>query len=121
MNNIIGIQEYLRPELPHILNCKDYDKEKRLLERMDEILRLSGIEKLFLELSLRKVEAEAEKTESRRYKANELERGAQALRCMVLKHLLNKPYREISKLLALSPLYRRFCKCERLGVVEAFR
>ncbi len=37
MNHIIGIQGYLRPELPHVLNCKDYDKEKLLLERVDEI------------------------------------------------------------------------------------
>ena len=36
MSKIIAIQEYFRPALPQVLNCKDYDEEKRLFAAADE-------------------------------------------------------------------------------------
>jgi hypothetical protein len=35
MGKVITIQEYLRPALPLVLNCKDYEEERRVLERVD--------------------------------------------------------------------------------------
>ena len=49
MSKVIAIQDYFRPALPQVLHCKDYDQEKLLLELADQILRLSGVERLFLE------------------------------------------------------------------------
>jgi len=63
MSKVIAIQDYFRPALPQVLNCKDYEKEKRLLERVDQILRRSGVERLFLELSMERFEANAKKLE----------------------------------------------------------
>jgi hypothetical protein len=37
--------------------CWDYNEEKRLLERIDRILILSGVEQLFLSLSVERFEA----------------------------------------------------------------
>jgi len=118
MSKIIAIQDFLRPELPTVVGCKDYHEEKRLLERVDRMLEKSGVERLFLELSLGQFEANAAKMEA----AGEKVRGGQAaidpymkhsswaLRCMVLKNLVGESYRKMSADLAKTPLYQCFCR-----------
>ena len=126
MSKIIAIQEYFRPALPQVLNCKDYDEEERLLERVDLILKNSGVERLFLELSMEKLEANAKKIEEGgevvAAGAKDMDRyirhSHRALRCTVLKTLLRVGYRKMSKGLALTPLYRWFCGCEDFGAVK---
>jgi hypothetical protein len=49
---VIPIQETLRPTLRVVRGCRDDTDEKRLLERIDRILKVSGVEQLFLRLSL---------------------------------------------------------------------
>jgi hypothetical protein len=126
MSKIIAIQDYFRPALPQVLNCKDYDQEKQLLERADQILRVSGVERLFLELSMEQFEANAKKLEESeedvsvgvrdvdRYTRHSL----RALRCTVLKNLIRVGYRKMSKGLALTALYRWFCRCEDFGAIK---
>jgi hypothetical protein len=63
MSKVMAIQDCFRPALPQVLNCKDCDEEKRLLERVDQILRVSGVERLFLELSMEQFEANAKRLE----------------------------------------------------------
>ena len=117
MNKIVAIQEHLRPALQPVLGCKDYEDEKRLLERVDVILRCSGVERMFLELSQEQFDANAAKMEAAGEKvqtgAKAIERylkhSARALRCTVLMNLVGDNYREMSKGLAMSPLYRWFC------------
>ena len=46
MSRVLPIQESLRAALVEVRGCKDYDQEKRQLERVDRILRLSGVEQL---------------------------------------------------------------------------
>jgi len=124
MKNIISIQEYLRPALPPVLNCKDYEEEKRLLERVDQILRVSGVEAMFVERRVELFEARAKEGEGRKAseRGNALERHIRhshlALRCTVLRHLRVCSFREMSKALALTPLYRRFCGCEDFEVIK---
>ena len=57
MSKIVAIQEHLRPALQPVFGCKDYEDEKRLLERVDLILRRSGVERMFLELSQEQFDA----------------------------------------------------------------
>lgn len=126
MSKIIPIQEYLRPALPQVLNCKDYEEEKRLLERVDQILRQSGVERQFMELSMEQFESNAKKlTEGGEEVASgvrNVERymrhSRRALRCTVLKNLIGGGYRKMSKGLALTPLYRWFCGCEDFGAIQ---
>jgi hypothetical protein len=60
MPTVIPIQETLRPTLPAVHGCRDYTDEKRLLERIDRILTVSGVEQLFLRLSLERFEGLSE-------------------------------------------------------------
>ena len=52
MPNTFTLQNELRPVLPVIRGCKDYTEQQSLLERVDRILRASGLENLFVELHL---------------------------------------------------------------------
>jgi len=52
MPNWFTFQTELRPVLPVIRGCKDENEQQRLLEKIDRILRASGIENLFVELHL---------------------------------------------------------------------
>ena len=54
MEKIIEIQEHLRPALPRVIGCKDYQEQEKLLERVDQILKASGVEAKFVRLSLEK-------------------------------------------------------------------
>ena len=126
MSPILPIQEPLRPALPTVLGCKDYHQEQQLLERVDRILVGSGIEGLFLRLSVEQFEARAtqarERGEDAQVGAKALERylrqSRQALRCTVLKHLTGESYRGLSAGLARAPLYRWFCGCADFEVVR---
>jgi len=126
MSKIVAIQEHLRPALQPVFGCKDYEDEKRLLERVDLILRHSGVDRMFLELSQEQFEANAAKLEAAGEQvqtgAKAIERylthSSRALRCTVLKNLVGGSYREISKVLAMSPLYRWFCGLEEFALIR---
>jgi hypothetical protein len=126
MSKIVAIQEHLRPALQPVLGCKDYEDEKRLLERVDLILRKSGVERMFLELGREQWEANAVRMKAAGEKvqtgAKAVERylihSARALRCTVLKNLVGGSYREMSKALAMSPLYRWFCGAEDFALIR---
>lgn len=91
------------------------------MERVDRVMRQSGVEGKFLELSRAALEKEAAE-KGWPLSGNDLERhmrrSAQALRCTVLKALLGVSFREMSKLLAHSPFYRWFCGCEEFAVIR---
>jgi len=59
MSKTILIQEHLRPALPKVLGCRDYREQEQLLVRADRILRVSGVERLFVGLSLERYQAAA--------------------------------------------------------------
>lgn len=52
MNKIRLLQEPLRPVLPKVRGCKDYQEEEQLLQRVDKILLRGGVEQKFLEKSV---------------------------------------------------------------------
>ena len=118
MNKTISIQEFLSPALPQVIGCKDYADEERLLKRVDRILTISGVETLFLHLSMEEFEANANKMVAAGEKVlvgpRAIERyqrhSRRALRCTVLKAITHvEGYREMSRSLAKCPLYRWFC------------
>jgi len=126
MGKIVAIQDYFRPALPQVLNCKDYEQERQLLERVDGVLKRSGVERLFVELSMERFEANAKKLREAGEEAGAARRGVDryirhshlALRCTVLKNLIGGGYRALSKGLALTALYRWFCGCEDFGAIK---
>jgi hypothetical protein len=126
MSATIAIQEHLRPVLPTVLGCKDYRQEQQLLERVDRILVGSGIEALFVRLSLELFEARVAGLRERgqavqmgqRARERHVRQSRQALRCTVLKNFTGESYRDLSAALARAPLYRWFCGCQDFEVVR---
>ena len=127
MNKTISIQEFLSPALPQVIGCKDYADEERLLKRVDRILTMSGMETLFLRLSMEEFEANANKMVAAGEKVlvgpRAIERyqrhSRRALRCTVLKAITHvEGYREMSRSLAKCALYRWFCGCEDFEVIR---
>ena len=99
--------------MPQVIGNKDYTDFEIQLERIDGLLRGSGVEALFVRLSLDALRAEdreagVELTDA--HIARHQEQSRLALRCEVLRELLMRPaYRVMSRRLAESALCRRFC------------
>lgn len=99
----------------------DYCRFEALLWRIDELMRLSGVEEVFMQLSMEGFErrgqgAGAEPTPNALLKHQK--RSREALRCSILKELLGCGYRDLSRRLAECPLFRVFCQMEEVGVVR---
>ena len=126
MSNIISFQESLRPAIPRVKGCKDYADEELSLRRMDRILRVGGIDRLFLEMSRQEFEANVVKAVAAGEKVQSgpqalgrhLKHSFQALRCTVLKNVVTSSYREMSVALAMSPLYRWFSGVDDFEVIH---
>ena len=84
---IVSIQQTLRPALPLILGCHEYHEQVVHLKRTDRILIRSGIQSLFVRLSLEEYEAkmaaEGKKVEGW-MKSRYAKKSEQALRCNLL-------------------------------------
>lgn len=120
--DILPFQLPLCPALPQVIGNKDYTDFEIQLERIDGLLRGSGVEALFVRLSLDALRAEdreagVELTDA--HIARHQEQSRLALRCEVLRELLMRPaYRVMSRRLAESALCRRFCG---IGELERVR
>jgi hypothetical protein len=100
-------QLVLRPELPVIIQNKDYHDYKNTLIRIDEILVISGIEENFVDMQLMKCGYENSKDEKAQAEFQKLCR--RALRCNIARFYLEKELRPFSMRLADSVLLQRFC------------
>lgn len=118
MNKTILIQDHLRPALPTVLGCRDYQEQEQLLIRADRILRVSGVERLFVGLSLERYQAATAGPVSPGDLIRQSERSEKALRCTVLKNILEEDYRGMSVRLAQCGLFRWFCKLPELEAVR---
>jgi len=119
MKRIIPFQPELRPALPTVLGNVDYLRFETELKRIDEILRLSGVEELFVERGLEHWLAQSdERVPSAKQQVNYQEQSRRALRCTVLKQILGEDYRGMSRRLAECQLFQWFCGLERLEVVR---
>jgi IS5 family transposase len=115
---IIPFPQELRPQLPTIVGNVDYLTLRLRLEQIDALLRDSGVEQEFVQRALagwsragaRKVTA----VEQRKFQ----QRSRRALRCTLLRTLLQEDYRGFSCQLAGNPLYQWFCLVDALDQVR---
>lgn len=109
MNNTLPQQTTFRPVLPIVEGNVDYNNFEVQLTRIDEILCLSGSEALFVRLSLDHWKSQnPDLTLSANQQLSFQEASSQALRCMILKGLLQETYRGLSRRLAECPLFQWF-------------
>lgn len=119
MGKLIPLQAEFRPVLPTVRGNVDYQCFEEDLLRMDEILDLGGVESLFVELSLKRwLGASPDRVPTAKEQAGFQLRSAQALRCIVLRHLLGEDVRGMSRRLAECPLFQWFCGIDRLEEVR---
>lgn len=118
---IVSIQQTLRPALPLILGCHEYHEQVLQLERTNRILIQSGIQSLFVKLSLEEYEAkmaaEGKKIEIWQ-RSKHVKKSEEALRCTLLRSTLGESFRGMSKRLAQCPLFRQFCQLDEFEKVR---
>jgi hypothetical protein len=115
---IIPFPQDLSPRLPTIIGNVDYLTLRRRLEQIDSLLRQSGAERDFVRRALagwRRADA-AEPTAREQEKFQQ--RSRRALRCALLRTLLQEDYRGFSCQLAGNPLYQWFCLVDALDQVR---
>ena len=92
------------------------------LTRIDGLLATSGVEQLFIHLSVEQLRAEAKKGGyglSDKIIANHQAQSRLALRCEILRALVSgQAYRPMSLRLAMSPRERQFCGIDGLDSVR---
>jgi hypothetical protein len=117
MAKIIPIQNELCQPLPNIIGNTEYEVFKALLERINELLELSGLDRKAVEIFL-------EKTTDKNKILKEVQQhrlqvtGRKAFRCMLTKELTNLAFRPLSARLADSPLLQNFCFLSQLDRIQ---
>ena len=115
---IIPFPQELRPQLPTIVGNVDYLTLRRRLEQINALLRDSGAERDFVQRALagRTAAPAQPMTAVEQWKFQQ--RSRRALRCTLLRTLLQEDYRGFSCQLAGNPLYQWFCQVEALDQVR---
>ena len=125
---LLPYQPYLCQELPIVHGNVDYQIFKDTLERIDELIRLSGIEIRIMAYFVEEAEKEEMKIKQipeekytglseKRQRTIQI-RARQAQRCMIIKELLDEGFRSLSARLADSPLLQRFCDLIVINIVK---
>lgn len=125
---MVAYQPELSPALPVVLGNVDYQSYKATLQRIDEILCKSGVEKTFIQYYLAETE--------RRYREQATQNGLSyvppgaketakleehavlALRCNIIRSMESISCRRLSQRLADSPLLQWFCNINRMDVIR---
>ena len=115
---IIPFPEELRPTLPTIVGNVDYLMMRQRLEQIDTLLRTSGTEKDFVQRALGGWLSRAKGQPSARQQQQYQKRSRRALRCNLLRTLLQEDHRGFSCQLAGNPLYQWFCGIDALDQIR---
>jgi hypothetical protein len=115
---LIPFPQELRPKLPTIVGNVDYHTLRLRLEQIDALLRDSGVERGFVERALQRWAVAAERSPTALEQLKYQERSRRALRCTILRTLLQEDYRGFSCQLAGNPLYQWFCLVDALDQVR---
>lgn len=115
---LIPFPQELRPKLPTIVGNVDYHTLRRRLEQIDALLGDSGVERGFVERALQRWAPAADREPTAREQVKFQERSRRALRCTILRTLLQEDYRGFSCQLAGNPLYHWFCRIDALDQVR---
>jgi hypothetical protein len=117
---IIPFPTDLRPRLPTIVGNVDYLTLCQRLKQIESLLQASGLEADFVEQALQdwlKPKPASRPPTARQQQQFQL-RSRRALRCTVLRTLLQEDYRGFSCALAGSPLYQWFCLVDAVDAVR---
>jgi hypothetical protein len=115
---IIPFPQELRPQLPTIVGNVDYLTLRQRLEQIDSLLRAGGVEQNFVQRALADWKR-AGKTEPTALEQGKFQqRSRRALRCTILRTLLQEDYRGFSCQLAGNPLYQWFCLIDAMDQVR---
>ncbi len=112
MSNLIPFTQPLPPRLPTIEGNVDYCQFQRQLQRIDFLLLAGNVETQFLDLSLARWLAKKQtghSTISPKQQVRFQEHSRRALRCNLLRTLLQLGFRKLAVRLADSPLLQWFC------------
>ena len=115
---IIPFPQELRPRLPTIVGNVDYLTLRQRLEQIDALLRQSGVEQDFVQRALAGWKRAAKGEPTAREQEKFQQRSRRALRCSVLRTLLQEDHRGFSCQLAGNPLYQWFCLVDALDQVR---
>ena len=120
---LIPEQEVLHRFVSTVMGPVDHRVWQKQLERIDDLMKQSGVEKLFQRLSLAQrdeQEVSAAKEEDRKFRAlSPTEQlsyqllSSQALRCTVAHTLLGETFRKYSIYLSESPFLQSFCRLDQ--------
>lgn len=105
---LIPFPQSLRPPLPTIEGNVDYRQLRDQLLRIDQLLLQSGVEKRFVAETVT-AWAQRGKSASVRTQLNYQLHTHRALRCNILRTLLQEDFRGFAVRLADSPLFQHFC------------
>jgi hypothetical protein len=115
---LIPFPQELRPKLPTIVGNVDYLTLRRRLEQIDGLLEESGLERGFLEQALQRWPLGTQRSPTSVEQLKYQERSRRALRCNLLRTLLQGDYRGFSCELAGNPLYQWFCRIDALASIS---
>src|ERR1700680_1947378 len=115
---IIPFPAELRPRLPTIVGNVDYLTLRQRLEQIDSLLLDSGLERHFVERALQGWLLPTRRAPSARPQQKFQQRCRRALRCNLLRTLLQEDYRGFSCQLAGNPLYQWFCVLDALDQIR---
>ena len=109
-------QQHLSPALRVIVGNVDYRERRRILERIDRELMMTGLEKRFVDKRVQL--AEAQGSLSTRRMQNVIKHAIRALRCTLARLLLGDDLRGMAVGLAESALLQWFCRLDELDAVR---
>jgi hypothetical protein len=115
---IIPFPQEFRPTLPTIVGNVDYLTLRQRLEQMDALLQASGVEREFVLRALEQWNPGGAKAVTARQQFKVQLRARRALRCTLLRTLLQEDYRGFSCQLAGNPLYQWFCLVDAIDQVK---
>jgi len=98
----------IRLPLPTVVGNVDYRQRRQQFQRIDELLRLSGIEERFVAQSVEQWQ-KGRGGVSIKAQLNHQLHSRRALRCNIARHLLQEGFRPLAARLADSPLLQDFC------------
>jgi hypothetical protein len=116
-SQIIPFPQELSPRLPTIVGNVDYLTLRERLEQIDTLLRTSGAEREFVRRALENWNPGG-KPVTARQQLKFQQRSRRALRCTLLRTLLQEDYRGFSCQLAGNPLYQWFCLVAAIDQVQ---
>ncbi len=109
-------QQHLSPALQVIVGNADYRERRLILERIDQALIVTGLEKQFVDQRIKLAEAQG-KLSARRLQ-NVIKHAIRALRCTLARLLLADDLRGMAASLAESALLQWFCRINEIDVIK---